>query len=118
MAKNDNFDINNIDEYIDTLEKCYDNAGATIMEIKNVNHLMIPFLKNLIDENKCHIIREEWVSKYNSYVMYEYEPFCADGFMYNVTIKSVLPGMVEFVCNLYYNHISKIEMLTDCVECG
>lgn len=36
-------------------------------------------LNNLIDELNI-TVKETWVSKYNKYVVYEYQPFCNEGF--------------------------------------
>ena len=58
------------------------------MEIKNVNKDIIGWLEDIIEENYSRIEKKEWKSKYNSYVVYDYEPFCTDGFEINITISS------------------------------
>lgn len=35
---------------------------------------------DILDELDIPVLRSEWRSKYNSYVAYDYEPFCSDGF--------------------------------------
>jgi len=40
--------------------------------------------KQIIEENTCRITKQEWRSKYNSYAVYDYEPFCSDGFAVTV----------------------------------
>ena len=45
------------------------------LEIKNVNRNIVNWLENIADENNCKVERKEWKSKYNSYVVYDYEPF-------------------------------------------
>lgn len=36
------------------------------------------------DELNISPDKKEWKSKYNSYVLYDYEPFCSDGFILKV----------------------------------
>ena len=45
------------------------------LEMKNVDKNILGWFEDIIDENKCKIERKEWKSKYNSYVVYDYEPF-------------------------------------------
>ena len=57
-------------------------------EFRNVGKELLPWLENLAWEYKCKIEKKEWKSKYNNYVIYDYEPFCSDGFEINITLSS------------------------------
>ena len=57
------------------------------LEIKNINRNIIDWVEDIADENNCKIERKEWKSKYNSYVVYDYEPFCSEGFEINILLK-------------------------------
>ena len=56
------------------------------LEIKNINKDMVDWVEDIADENNCRIERKEWKSKYNSYVVYDYEPFCSEGFEINLLL--------------------------------
>ena len=68
-----------VEKYINGL-----NSRSQI-EFKNISKEIIPWLEQTALENNCLIDKKEWKSKYNSYVIYDYEPFCSDGFEINVT---------------------------------
>lgn len=36
---------------------------------------------------QTRILKQKWKSKYNNFVVYDYEPFCTEGFKYSVDIK-------------------------------
>ena len=54
------------------------------LEIKNINKDIVEWIEDVAEENNCRIERKEWKSKYNSYVVYDYEPFCSEGFEINL----------------------------------
>ena len=46
-------------------------------------------LDKVVNENSfipVNFTDEQWASKYNEYVVFDYEPWCSDGFTYNVSI--------------------------------
>ena len=69
--------------------------GYNRLEMKNVNKDILDWLEDIIEENNSRIERKEWKSKYNSYVVYDYEPFCTDGFEINLVITSYKPWVVK-----------------------
>lgn len=85
------------------------------MEMKNVNKEIIEWLENIIEENNGHIEKKEWKSKYNSYVVYDYEPFCADGFEINLTVSSYDEAYLHFIKYLYEEKVSTINYLNACI---
>jgi len=86
------------------------------MEIKNVNKDIIGWLEDIIEENYSRIEKKEWKSKYNSYVVYDYEPFCTDGFEINITISSYDEAYLHFIKYLYDEKVSTIDYLNTCIS--
>jgi hypothetical protein len=86
------------------------------MELKNVDKNILPWLEDIIDENNCQIERKEWKSKYNSYVVYDYEPFCTEGFEINLVISARESSFLNFVKYLYDEKLSTIEYLNNCAD--
>ena len=98
------------------LDKKYNqNENYFFNEYKNVSKEMLPWLENLAIEYKCKIEKKEWKSKYNNYVIYDYEPFCSDGFEINITLSSRQNEFLNFVRYLYDNKIQTIGYLKNCL---
>ncbi len=85
------------------------------MEIKNVNKDILDWLEEIIEENNGRIEKKEWKSKYNSYVVYDYEPFCTDGFEINLTISSYDEMYLYFIKYLYDEKVNTIDYLNACI---
>ena len=85
------------------------------LEMKNVNKDIVAWLEDIVEENNSRVERKEWKSKYNSYVVYDYEPFCTDGFEINLVVSSNSREHLEFLKYLYDNKINTIEYLNNCV---
>ena len=92
------------------------NGDYCRIEMKNINKDILLWLEDIIDENNCRIERKEWKSKYNSYVVYDYEPFCTDGFEINLVVISRQSAYLNFVKYLYDAKISTIEYLNNCIN--
>ena len=84
-------------------------------EFKNVPKDILPWLENLAWEYKCKIEKKEWKSKYNNYVIYDYEPFCPEGFTINILISSTEYEYINFVRYLYENKVNTINHLERCI---
>ena len=98
------------------LDKKYNqNKNYFFNEYKNVAKEMLPWLENLAIEYRCKIEKKEWKSKYNNYVIYDYEPFCSDGFEINITLSSRQNEFLNFVRYLYDNKIQTIGYLKNCL---
>lgn len=85
------------------------------LEMKNVNKNLLPWLEDIIEENNSQIERKEWKSKYNSYVVYDYEPFCTEGFEINLIISAKENAFLNFIKYLYDEKVSTIEYLNNCI---
>ncbi len=86
-----------------------------VLEFKNVSKDILPWLEKVALENNCRIEKKEWISKYNSYVVYDYEPFCSDGFEISLTISSTNKNYLKFIQYLYENKLNLIEHLKNCL---
>lgn len=86
------------------------------IELKNVDKDIVLWLEDIIDENNGRIERKEWKSKYNSYVVYDYEPFCTDGFEINFVISAYDDAYLKFIKYLYEEKINTIEYLNNCIN--
>lgn len=85
---------------------------ATIT-FKKINKEMLNYLTEITEENNCKVESIEWRSKYNSYVVYDYEPFCSDGFYINVVIKG-RKSFLNFIKYLYEKQSQAIDYLEVC----
>ena len=85
------------------------------LEMKDVNKDVLPWLEEIIEENNGRIEQKEWKSKYNSYVVYDYEPFCTEGFQINIVISSNVPEYLSFIKYLYDEKMNTIEYLNSCI---
>ena len=94
---------------------CNDCNRFNRMEMKNVDQNILPWLEDIIEENYGKIERKEWKSKYNSYVVYDYEPFCTEGFEINLVISSKDDSHLNFIKYLYDEKVSTIEYLNNCI---
>ena len=86
------------------------------LEIKNVSRDIVGWLEDVAEENNCRIERKEWKSKYNSYVVYDYEPFCSEGFEINMLLSSFDISYLNFIKYLYKEKINTIEYLNNCIK--
>lgn len=88
--------------------------NPNIIEFRNISKEILPWLERVAIENNCKIEKKEWRSRYNSYVVYDYEPFCSDGFEISVMISSTSKDYLKFIQYLYSKKIKTIEYLKSC----
>lgn len=84
-------------------------------EFRNVNKDILPWLEDVASENNCKVEKKEWKSKYNSYVVYDYEPFCSEGFEINMTLSSYCQQNLDFLRYLYEHKLETIKFLKNCI---
>ena len=89
--------------------------NSNLLEFKNISKDILPWLEKITLDNNCRIEKKEWISKYNSYVVYDYEPFCSDGFEISLTISSTSISYLQFIQYLYEDKIQTIEHLNSCL---
>ena len=97
-------------------KRCSQNEECVFMEFRDVNKEFLPWLEDLALEYHCRVEKKEWRSKYNNYVVYDYEPFCSDGFEISLTISSKSVCFLNFVRYLYENKLQKIGYLKACLN--
>ncbi len=90
--------------------------NVSYLEFKNVSKDVLEWLEKISTENNCRVEKKEWKSKYNSYVVYDYEPFCSDGFEISLTISSNSKEYVNFIRFLYEHKVNQIEYLNNCLS--
>lgn len=97
------------------IDKKFQNNQYYCCDFKNVAKEHICWLENLASEYRCRIDKKEWKSKYNNYVIYDYEPFCSDGFEINLTLSSRQNEYLNFVRFLYETKLETICYLKNCL---
>jgi hypothetical protein len=85
-------------------------------KIKLVDNTRLPIIRQLVDETGCSIVKIDWRSKYNSYVVYDYEPFCSDGFELEVFITSSNKNNLEFLSYLLKKHYETVSILNKVLQ--
>lgn len=98
------------------LTENYRSTPPNTFEFKNISKDLVFWFESIVYENNCRIEKKEWKSKYNSYVVYDYEPFCTDGFEINLVITSHDPAYLNFIKYLYDEKINMIEYLNSCIS--
>lgn len=98
-----------IEKGYNTSEKC------AFMEFRDVDKDFLPWLEDLALEYHCKIEKKEWRSKYNNYVVYDYEPFCSDGFEISLTLSCKNTCFLNFVRYLYEIRLQTINYLNNCI---
>lgn len=81
----------------------------SILEIKNIPNKLTNWLVDTIENNGCKVERIEWQSKYNSYVVYDYEPTCTEGFIITILYSGPSLQHCKFIEYLYNKRIENIE---------
>lgn len=70
-------------------------------------------IEEIIEESTCTIKEKAWQSKYNSYVIYDYEPFCSEGFILNLEIVGNI-NQLQFLKVLIEQRLERIQQLEKC----
>jgi hypothetical protein len=82
-------------------------------KFKEVDRNLVSFVENIVSENKCTILTMLWKPKYNSYVVYDYEPINPGGFNIEITIQ----GEAHFVAYVDYLYRKKLFELAHLEKC-
>lgn len=82
-------------------------------KFREVDKNLVSFVEDIISENKCTVLTKFWKSKYNSYVVYDYEPFNSDGFDIEITFQ----GKAHFVAYIDYLYRKKLFELSYLEKC-
>ena len=87
---------------------------SNTLEFRKVEKEKVNTIKNLALENNCRIEKTLWTSKYKSYIVYEYEPLCSDGFIIDIVITSSSKYYLKFVKYLVEKMERNLEHLEKC----
>lgn len=85
-------------------------------EITDVDKSLLDYLLEVLKENNAIIDKVEWRSKYNRYVIYDYEPWCTDGFYCVVCAHSADKNKLDFSRYLFEARQDAIKHLYACSE--
>lgn len=94
---------------------CNTGEQCSFMEFRDVDKDFLPWLEDLALEYHCKVEKKEWRSKYNNYVVYDYEPFCSDGFEISVTLSCKNLCFLNFVRYLYEIRLQTVNYLNNCI---
>lgn len=85
-------------------------------EVKGIeNKQEKEILEELALSCNCRVHSEQWQSKYNSYISYDYEPFCSEGFTISLTFLGEQNNikLLEYLMNKRYKDVQHLE---NCVQ--
>ena len=85
-----------------------------ISEVYGTDEHELTFIDSLIDEGINFTYTQKWTSKYNSYVVYESRPFCADGFDISIQFEGEEP-VINYVVHLCNKRTESIDKLKACL---
>lgn len=80
---------------------------------KNILDSELIWLNNIANENNCKA-EIEWHSRYNKDAIYNYQPFCTDGFDTVIKITSNDYNRVLFIKHLFLEKSKRAYFLNDC----
>lgn len=80
-----------------------------VLSIDAENKDNIRAIERIENELGLDIIKAEWKSKYNSYVVYDYEPYCVSG--YNHLRYYPIGHKTDFLKYLINKHLSNLNVL-------
>ena len=85
-------------------------------EITDVDKNLLDYLLDVLKENNAIIDKVEWRSKYNRYVIYDYEPFGSDGFYCVVCAHSADKNKLDFSRYLFEARQDAVNYLFACSD--
>lgn len=88
------------------------------MEVKynGLTRISCNLFEYCLKESGGSICKKFWQSSYNSYVIYDYEPFCSEGFTLNLEVSFPTDSHMEFFEQLYNGMAKDINHLERCLE--
>lgn len=90
-----------------------DDKHLLQIECDATDHEVMAFLDRLTEEMDMHSVRCEWASMYNNYVVYDYEPYCIDGFLFRASYEYTEENenKFAFIKQIVADWISKVNKL-------
>lgn len=97
------------------IEDIDNNFTRAVIIIDTEHKELISNVEKLLDESDI-VCRVDWKSKYNDYVMYDYEPFCIEGFNLRFNIERTLLYKLNWVLYNTNKYIKAINSLNKLLE--
>lgn len=91
--------------------ECIEIKGEVLLMAVKPNKEKI--IEDIIKENYCKIRGKFWQSQYNSYVIYDYEPLCSEGFILKFEIVGNI-NKLKFLKVLIEQRLERIQQLEKC----
>lgn len=91
------------------------NFTRAIIIIDTDHEELISNIAKLLDESNI-TYKNEWKSKYNDFVVYDYEPFCIEGFNRKFILERTLTYKINWVlynANKYIKAVNKLNKLLE-----
>lgn len=82
---------------------------------ENIDLKILNWFEKEIANCSCCIKKQEWKSKYNNYVVYDYEPFCTDGFKLNLIVKGDV-NHLKFLKFIYDKRLKLMDYINNCYK--
>ena len=102
-------------EFEVTFRECWDADDKHLLQIEceATDHEVMAFLDRLTAEMNMQTVRYEWASIYNSYVVYDYEPYCIEGFLFRASYEYTEENenKFAFIKQIVADWISKVNKL-------
>lgn len=90
-----------------------DDKHLLQIECDATDHEILAFLDRLTAEMRMETVRCEWASKWNSYVVYDYEPYCIEGYLFRASYEYTEENenKFAFMKQIVADWISKVNKL-------
>lgn len=91
------------------------NFTRAVIIIDTAHEELISNIIRLLDESNI-TYSNKWQSKYNDYVIYDYEPFCIDGFNRKLILERTLTYKINWVLYNANRYIKAVNNLNKLLE--
>jgi hypothetical protein len=97
------------------IEAIDNNFTRAVIIIDTDHEELISNVEKLLDESDI-TYKMEWKSKYNEYVLYDYEPFCTEGYYLRFNIERTLLYKINWVLYNANKYIKAVNSLNKLLE--
>lgn len=107
MTNNENKNNNN--DKFDYTIKCVDNI--VMIDTDASYSEMIERIISELNDSRIKLARMQWQSKYNNCVIYDYEPFCSDGYKLLIDIDCSNETMARYALFVLTQRLEQVAQL-------
>lgn len=97
------------------IEAIDNNFTRAVIVIDTDHEQLISNVEKLLDESGI-TYKMEWKSKYNEYILYDYEPFCSEGYYLRFNIERTLLYKLNWVLYNANKYIKAVNSLNKLLE--